>query len=782
MTRKAGLQHLDAANSSCDAEDQRKCASPAEHNKVVEDRSEAQSVSSKIRLRMPSRESSFNSQSKNGGIAILLRVAEAEYPDSDPDFKSRLAASAMRTNGNRPSSRVSNNPSSSAPSAATTSKLNVRRSSRRPPSGIFDVGGRRWRHRRPIGRADVIRNAIYSEAGSVLSSKERTVTSGQKRPGLSDVASSVLEEENPNVLPGFVNRTGFNQQQRFRVGGYSVASSRSVMSSIVDDITPNDAADADDPGRGNIFLQVHHQQEKKRNSQMLDRRSSSWFLSMLDLAKPTDESRRVLQTAVPLSIGATSEAVFRLVTASFISQYLGAESMIAYLLVMLFVRLTSEELSGAVVDALSSFIESSLFSRDENAAFMSGQYMQTAIILQLILGIPLLAAWTMSMNTVVGWLVQSASIASIAEEYTRIAVFGYVFQSVSRSFTAVFHICGHEHFESVIDFVASTLQMIAIACVVALKRNSNLTTVAHIQVLVGFCACVAKLGYPIFKGWEKPFRGGFVRNFALLQNPMMFWYLLRAVFPLLIGTVLEYGEWEVLTIVLRYLGPAEVATWCLLGAVWDVLEAFTEGIGEAAATQVAFLLAAAQPKRARKLSFSILYLGLVQSLLITSGLFMSGRRLAMLLTTDNTMQHMVNDAMTLLGFANVAMSFSQVGWSLIGAQGRFRLATSVMFFSRWLVTIPVALVTIFVFFLDLSSIGGCLIVGYSTASCVLTFIVIRSDWDRLANLLQQMNNPSEKEDLDFEFDDSDDSSDGFGDMNSNNSDEQANEAAQQTAG
>lgn len=205
-----------------------------------------------------------------------------------------------------------------------------------------------------------------------------------------------------------------------------------------------------------------------------------------------------------------------------------------------------------------------------------------------------------------------------------------------------------------------------------------------------------------------------------------------------------------------------MATWCLLGAVWDVLEAFTEGIGEAAAIQVAFLLAAAQPQRARKLSYSVFYIGLVQSLLVTSALFMGGRHLAMLLTADNTIQHMMNNVMTLLGLANVAMSFSQVGWSLIGAQGRFRLATSVMFFSRWLVTIPVALITIFVFFLDLDAICGCLVVGYSTASCVLTFIVIRTDWDRLVDMMQQMNNTSEKDELDFEFDDSDDSSDGFG--------------------
>lgn len=438
LNRKAGLHQVDTIPSNGDLEGQNKCSVPIETKKDPEQGSETQS-SSKAMQRKPSSEPSFNIHSTGGGISILLRVAEAEYPDRDKDFTSRIAGSA-KTTKKRPSSRVSNSPSSSTPSAATTSRINVRNGSKRSPSGIFDVGGRRWRHRRPIGRADVIRNAIHSEAGSVLSSKERVMNSGQKRSGLSDVASSILEEENPIVHPGFVNRPGFNHQQRFRVGGYSAASSRSVMSSIVDDITPNDAADADDPGRGNIFLHensqvAHYLNQKKSDVEPLDSGSSSCLLSVLDLAKPTDEFRRVLQTAIPLSIGATSEAIFRLVTASFISQYLGAESMIAYLLVMLFVRLTSEELSGAIVDALSSFLESSLFSRNDNAAFVSGQYTQAAIILQLILGIPLLAAWATSMNAVVEWLVQSASIAAIAEEYTQIAVFGYVFQSISRSFT-----------------------------------------------------------------------------------------------------------------------------------------------------------------------------------------------------------------------------------------------------------------------------------------------------------------------------------------------------------
>lgn len=235
-----------------------------------------------------------------------------------------------------------------------------------------------------------------------------------------------------------------------------------------------------------------------------------------------------------------------------------------------------------------------------------------------------------------------------------------------------------------------------------------------------------------------------------------------------------------------------VAVWALLGAIWDVLEvstscvnlrdimnfhrvahflsilifqAYTEGIGEAASMQVAFLLAAGQPGRAKKLGNSVIYLAIVQSLLITSGLFMAGRYLAVLLSSDPTIQHMTNEGITLLGLANISMGCSQISWSLIGAQGRFRLATAVVFFSRWLVTIPMALVCIFAFLLDLSAVAGSLVVGYSTASCALTFVVLRSDWDHLAEAMQEMNFQPLMDGSDFldEEDDSssDDDSDGF---------------------
>jgi hypothetical protein len=529
----------------------------------------------------PTKSFSFN-ESRSGGQGMLSRVAASSYPDSDPDFKSRISScSAKPKLRSRSSSRVSNQRSGAVVSAATTSRI-ILQSSTSKGSRVFDVSGRRWKHRRPIGRVDVIQNAIHRETKSIVSKHKQ----GQK--GISDVASSILAEENHAGNPAFLNRSALKRHRLHmmgRGGSCSTASQRSTMSSIVDDISPEDAADANDPGRGNIFIHKDIQilQEEKEQAKFATTYQAGFWASVFDLAKPTEELRRVLRMTFPLSIGASSEGLFRLITASFISQYLGSESMIAFLLAGLFVRLTSEGLAGAIIDALSSFLELSVFSEESDGLYLSGQYIQVAILLQLVLGIPLLVVWALQIDKVVYWLLQSSVISSIALEYVQIAVAGYILQSVSRTYTAVFHICGHEHFESMIDFTTSTLQMITIACVVTLVEKSKLTTVAYIQILFNFCSLIAKFAYPVMKGWDKPFREGTFKNCALFQvsffpltyfnqhtckcltlsllvlyqNRTVLWHLLRVLVPLVTGSILEYGEWEVLTILLKFLGPAE---------------------------------------------------------------------------------------------------------------------------------------------------------------------------------------------------------------------------------
>jgi len=796
----------------------------------------------------------------------LDRVASAEYPDRHPDFASQLSGSAMlrrqsqkrnSATGNaatRSQNGVPRRPSSAIQSVATTSKLRqaarmakdgtggpqgptmqqgasgaMSVAPRRVSPSIWDVNGRRWKTRRPIGRVDTIRNAVRRESFSMKSSDkmnfaasrqnqlmylqqqqqrqmqlQRMRQSGVARNGtMSDMANGMLGQHQHHNTPagvvihpsmlrrmsaGSQRHHGFNaNHNRFvvrrmsRQGSFSTltGSEPSIMPPIVDDIAPGDAADADDPGQGNIFMGI---QENEFDAPAKSFAGSGYGVKMgcctpfleglLELAEIDEEGGRVLRLSLPLTIGAMSEPFFRFVTVGFISNYLGADSMIAFLLVILFVRLTTEQLAGAIIDALSSFVQQAIYSGNSNSAFLAGQYVQLAVILQLLLGAPLLAVWVLYMENVVDWLVESTTIAKIAGDYTSVIVFNYLVQAIGRTSTVVFHICGHEHFESVIDFCSQMFSMITVACIVTLKDGADLTVVAYVQLFIGIATTLIKLLYPITKGWVKPFRTGLIQTVALYHNFNAFVMMGLSTLPLLLGTFLEFGEWELLTIFLQYLGPAEVATWALLGNLWEILEASTEGIGEAASIRVAYILSMADPDRARKLTNKAIYMSVIESIIITSILFISGRNIAVLMTTDRTIQHLFNETINMLGLAHLTMSFAQICWSLIGAQGRYRLATIIMFFSRWLFTMPIALAVIFAFYLDLNAIIGAVTVGYATASCTLCYVVLRSDWERLARIMQEVSAPAteDEDDLaglegldldDFENDDDDDDDDEY---------------------
>jgi hypothetical protein len=188
-SEKAGTQDMDATDLDADLDkvlEREEGRDAAKSSRTVNKKggdstsgSQPSSVAGRKRTEKPTKQASMNES--NNGLGILLRVAAAEYPDRDPDCKSRTFNSTLPpTAGSRAPSRLSNGRSTAIASAATTSRLKLSQSSKRPPSGIFDVGGRRWKHRRPIGRADVIRNAIQSETGSILSSKENHVPSSTK--------------------------------------------------------------------------------------------------------------------------------------------------------------------------------------------------------------------------------------------------------------------------------------------------------------------------------------------------------------------------------------------------------------------------------------------------------------------------------------------------------------------------------------------------------------------------------------------------------------------------
>lgn len=188
-----------------------------------------------------------------------------------------------------------------------------------------------------------------------------------------------------------------------------------------------------------------------------------------------------------------------------------------------------------------------------------------------------------------------------------------------------------------------------------------------------------------------------------------------------------------------------------MGVIWQLLESATEGFGEAAAIRVAFHLGSGNPKLARHASHKALLVSSVQALLITSILLMSGKNIANVLTPDPTLQLLLNNLITNVALGNLVMSTAMNVWSLLGAQGRYRLATLVILLARWLVTMPVALVCIYGFAFDLNSVMGAVTLGFATSVLILSYIFFRSDWDRLSRIMQELNAMME---VDSDFGDS----------------------------
>jgi hypothetical protein len=390
--------------------------------------------------------SSSRSRRRTALRSVVLRELDHSYPDRDPDFQNHILRSSaggipqqfhnttrksqdqqrvLQQQGNGGGNSKQPIETSSSASAATTSK--IYQNSNNPSNKgfskrVLDVGGRRWKNRRPIGRVDVISNVIVNSSKnnppSIIGSKKKVESSpGQKKAslvsssnsnsimkggrsrlpqtqlrqsyfGMSDVASSILSEQyhqlhsQPKIqidismmkkyqLEQLQQQQQFQmqQQQHFlamhrlaalekqqqqrrysqrktnRSGSRSIAASeRSAMSSIVDDISPDDAPDAKDPGKGNIFIETD---EKYWNTELQYSNQgggdggefntqvgccSAPLEGLLALAVPDQNKKIILRASIPLALGASSEALFRLITIAFISRFLGTESMIGMLL------------------------------------------------------------------------------------------------------------------------------------------------------------------------------------------------------------------------------------------------------------------------------------------------------------------------------------------------------------------------------------------------------------------------------------------------------------------
>jgi hypothetical protein len=328
---------------------------------------------------------------------------------------------------------------------------------------------------------------------------------------MSDVAGSVLSEDLNEEEDIQEFRAAYSRQRK---NSFSSASENSFLRGpVIDDITPNDAADADDPGRINSFEEVEpieitccfgHNAIWKPRTMMLG------MDGLLEIAEPDIELRRLVGLSIPRTLGAISEGLFRAIMVCVISHYIGTDAMVAYLLVTRLIYFT-DELTSAITDAEGSLCSHAL---SDGNFFLAGQVIQIALVAHLCLNGGILACWAFTMDSVVHWFVALPDVANHAISYTQVIVFYHLIQTVSRNITTIFHLTGNDNFETHFSIAESVATLIILACVVALDSDSTLETVGWIQVMIGLAALVVKLAYAVLRGWLQSFLPGLF-SFAL---------------------------------------------------------------------------------------------------------------------------------------------------------------------------------------------------------------------------------------------------------------------------
>jgi len=504
----------------------------------------------------------------------LDKLASTAYPDEDPDFMSAISGSRgevapqQRPPGPQPSVTATSNASQSNShsasnrsnplSAATTSRLYQRPSQQQPRTQIWDINGRRWKNRRPIGRVDTMQRAIRRErtqtAGNSQNpvetrsltsrgapTRSRSSKSRTSSRGLSDVASSVLDDdsfEDMRPRPSF-NSHHRRRQMKSRGNSISSCSEPSALPSVnIDDISPNDAADADDPGRVNSFEQDEVEVTVCCGPDALwkPRTLLNAIDGLIELAEPDLEMRRIISIGVPLTFGAIAQSLFHVIIVAFIGNFIGTDSMVAYVLVSLLVGFT-DDLVGAIADAESTLCSHALSTGDW---LLAGQYAQIGVLLNLLVSIPILAVWVIFMDDVILWLTDSENAADLALRFTKIIAVHHLLQSFSKTFTVLFNLTGDEHFETRFGIVEGLLTLVAICCTVSLAPEATLEEIGQLHLLIGASALVAKMVYACYRGWMRVFFKG-LRTCAVCNVAALCSLLLTSM-PLFIGAFLEYGQ------------------------------------------------------------------------------------------------------------------------------------------------------------------------------------------------------------------------------------------------
>lgn len=443
------------------------------------------------------------------------------------------------------------------------------------------------------------------------------------------------------------------------------------------------------------------------------------------------QTKQLLKLFLPYSLQAIIEGIFEIIDLALIGSFLGVQAANVWVIVGILLEFTSCFNYG-FAEAVGTLAPQATGAGNKDLA---GRYLQLSIIFYTFGNFPSVIIWAFWTEDVVLWFGFDDDTAAYAQRFVFPYLINYVLGGLDECVFEFLDAMGHEKYATIIELVHSGSCTLIILLMAMLGIN-DLIYIALAQAGWSAILTVANFGFIVYSGWLNDYWQGFAEDNALRDGRAVRTMMITAI-PLSISWILTNGEWEVLTVFVRYMGPAEVAAWGIMGYVWDTFEQIVGALCDAVEVRVGFQMGAGLTNMAKATAYKAIYLGSVVAALSTAFMFIVAEQLPKWLTPDPMLQRMIFETLPLLGFGLISMSIGSVCWSVVEGQGRVRLATTIEMLTSWLVVIPLSYLFVFAFKYNLLGVVAALVVAYTITGQFMGYLVVTSDWTSLSATVVQ---------------------------------------------
>lgn len=426
----------------------------------------------------------------------------------------------------------------------------------------------------------------------------------------------------------------------------------------------NNDVTRDEDGNESVEIQMDHfemEETTDDNNQEISTKQSrakkmkavahTAALKVIELGKYDNESKRILKLAIPFMTNNIMKTTADLVLLAIISQNLGTDPMIAFAMVEVIVGVSTSFMMGWIetVNSLGAMAYGA-----ENYELV-GQYLQSAIIVFVTCQIPMTIIWGFSMYSIILLFGFTENTAQIASDYVWVYCANMTMFGILQAFIDFLGLIDEEQLGMVFS-CCSDLSKVALSALVLYSTENTTLTIVGLVVLANTCLFVfLTILISSCKQLTRPYEYGMIGELSLRDKDVMK-TLMKTGLPLAVGGLLAYAEWEILTIFAAILGPAEAATWAVLGFIWDVFESTTEAIGDAAEVRCAYQLGKGRPEMAKLSAYKSMLLSIVVASIITTVFLCLDDHLPKWLTTDETIQDFLVELFPMMGLGNITMT------------------------------------------------------------------------------------------------------------------------------